>query len=103
MFDYEVKGVELNTPQAVKNMNEQKIIISNMVFSVIRVLPMFVIAWLGYRVMSSARIPPARMKFPFTVPLVKGKTAKMIGILLLTVAFLQISQDLVYLARIMTK
>ena len=97
------QGIEFTTPESVRHMNEQKVIISNMVFSVLRMLPMFLVAWLGYRILASARVPPARMKSPFTVPLIQGKTAKMIGILLLTISFLQISQDLVTLAKIMTK
>ena len=92
-------GLDKSNPQAIIVMNQNKIIIANMAYTVIRVLPMMLIAWLGYRILASAKIPPARIKLPFTVPLIKGRNARMIGILLITLSLFLISQDLVFLAQ----
>lgn len=84
-------------PQLLAVLNKKKLLIAHISYGALRILPMLFFAWLGYRILASARIPPARMKFPFSVPLIQGKNARMFGILLLTVALLLISQDLVYL------
>jgi hypothetical protein len=94
-----VLGVDNHDPRSILNMNQNKIIISNMAITVMHVVPMLLIAWLGYRIAASASIPPARMKLPFTVPLIKGKNARMVGILVITVALFLISQDLVNLGQ----
>ena len=96
-------GLDQNDAEAIAVMNKRKVIIANMAFTVIRVLPMLLFAWLGYRILASAKIPPARMKLPFTVPLIKGKNARMVGILILTLSLFLISQDLVYLAQKITQ
>ena len=92
-------GLDKNDPQAIAAMNQNKIVIANIAFTMIRVLPMLLIAWLGYRILASAKLPPARMKLPFSVPLIKGKNARMIGILLMTLSLFIISQNIVYLAK----
>lgn len=94
-----VLGVNNHDPQSIFNMNQNKIIISNMAITVMHVIPMLLIAWLGYRISASASIPPARIKLPFSVPRIKGKNARMIGILLITIALFLISQDLVNLGQ----
>lgn len=92
-------GVNNSDPQSIINMNQNKILVSNMAVTVMQVIPMLFIAWFGYRILASARLPPARMKLPFTVPLIKGKNARMIGLLLITLALFLISQDLVTLGQ----
>ena len=92
-------GLDTRDPQSIILMNQNKIVIANIAFTMIRVLPMLLIAWLGYRILASAKLPPARMKLPFSVPLIKGKNARMIGILLMTLSLFIISQNIVYLAK----
>jgi hypothetical protein len=92
-------GVNNSDPQSIINMNQNKVLVSNMAVTVMQVIPMLFIAWFGYRILASARLPPARMKLPFTVPLIKGKNARMIGLLLITLALFLISQDLVTLGQ----
>ena len=92
-------GVDSRDPQSIILMNQNKIIITTMVITAIHILPMLMLAWLGYRILTSAKLPPARMKLPFAVPLIKGKNARLIGILLLVSSFFFISQDLVALAQ----
>lgn len=92
-------GVDSRDPQSIMLMNQNKINITTMVITAIHILPMLMLAWLGYRILTSAKLPPARMKLPFSVPLVKGKNARLIGILLLVSSFFFIFRDLVALVR----
>lgn len=92
-------GVDIRDPQSIALMNQNKIIMTHIVVTVLHVLPMLMLSWLGYRILTSAKLPPARMKLPFTVPLIKGKNARLIGILLMVTSLFLISQDLVLLAQ----
>lgn len=92
-------GIDKRDVQAILAMNQRKVDIATMALTIAHVLPLSLIVWLGYRILASAKIPPARMKLPFTVPLIKGKNARMIGILLITLALFLISQDIVLLSR----
>ena len=92
-------GVDIREPQSITLMNQNKIVMTHIVVTTIHILPLLMLAWLGYRVLTSARLPPARMKLPFTVPLVKGKNARLIGILLLITSLFLISQALVLFAQ----
>ena len=95
-------GIDVRDPQSIILMNQNKVVMTHVVITVIHVLPMLMLAWLGYRALTSARLPPARMKLPFTVPLVKGKNARLIGILLMITSLFLIAQDLVLLAQKIT-
>ena len=95
-------GVDVRDPQSIILMNQNKIVMTHVVITVLHVLPMLMLGWLGYRVLTSARLPPARMKLPFTVPLIKGKNARFIGILLMMTSLFLIAQDLVLLAQKIT-
>ena len=92
-------GVDIRDPQSIILMNQNKIVMTNLVITTMHILPMLMVVWLGYRILTSASLPPARMKLPFTVPLIKGKNARLIGILLMTLSLFLISQDLVLLAQ----
>lgn len=95
-------SVDNRDPQSIILMNQNKVVMIYVVVTVIHVLPMLMLAWLGYRILTSARLPPARMKLPFTVPLLKGKNARLIGILLMMTSLLLIAQALVLLAQKIT-
>ena len=95
-------SVDNRDPQSIILMNQNKVVMMYVVVTVIHVLPMLMLAWLGYRTLTSARLPPARMKLPFTVPLLKGKNARLIGILLMMTSLFLIAQALVLLAQKIT-
>lgn len=90
-------GIDNRDIQAILAMNHNKMVMTSISLTTAHVIPLTLIAWFGYRILTSARIPPARMKLPFTVPLIEGKNARMIGILLMTLALFLISQDLAHL------
>lgn len=90
-------GVDSRDPQSIILMNQNKITITAMVVTAIHILPLLMLGWLGFRILASAKLPPARMKLPFSVPLMKGKNARLLGVVLILTSFFFISQDLVAL------
>lgn len=88
-------GVDVRNPESIMLMNQNKVVITNVVITALYILPMMMIAWLGYRVLTSAKLPPSRMKLPFAVPLLKGKKARLVGIVLMSISFLLLSQAIV--------
>lgn len=95
-------GVDVRDPQSFILMDQNKVVMTHVVVTVLHILPMLMMVWLGYRILTSAKLPPARMKLPFTVPLIKGKNARFIGILLMVTSLLLIAQALVLLAQKIT-
>ena len=92
-------GVDIRDPQSIVLMNQNKVVITNVVITVMYILPMLMLAWLGYRILTSAKLPPSRMKLPFTAPLIKGKNARLIGLVLMSLSLFFIFRDLVLLAQ----
>lgn len=86
-------------PASMEALNKTKIFIANIAFGTLRSLPMCVFLWFGYRTTVSARMPPPGMKFPFTVRVIKDKQARMFGMLLMVVAGLLLSRELVLLTK----
>ena len=80
-------------PLNVTHLNQLKIRVAGLAFSLSRMLPTLLFLWLGYRVLTSASLPPARMRFPFTVVRIKGRTAKMFGLLCITISLLVIANE----------
>lgn len=76
-------SVDSRDPQSILLMNHNKIEITKVVVATLYIAPLLLITWLGYRIITSAKLPPARMKLPFSVPLVQGKKAKLIGLFLM--------------------
>ena len=92
-------GVDVRNPESIMLMNQNKVVITNVVITALYILPMMMVAWLGYRVLTSAKLPPARMKLPFAVPLIKGKKARLVGIVLMSISFFLLSQAIVVMMQ----
>ncbi|MDH5447091.1 MAG: hypothetical protein OEY52_16200 [Gammaproteobacteria bacterium] len=86
-------------PFAMSGMNEKKMRYASIAYAATRSLPVGLMFWLGYRVVTSARIPPARMKLPFTVQKVKGRQARVFGLLLMGVSLFLLYWEMVQLSR----
>lgn len=86
---------------AVEQINKLKIIVSAIIYTVVGIIPAIFAAWFGYRVVASAKLPPVllsgKTRFPFTVVVIKGRTAKMFGVLIITVSLVLIFQLFLYL------
>lgn len=86
-------------PFAMAGMNEKKLRYASVAYAAARSLPIGLLFWLGYRMVTSARIPPARMKLPFTVQKVKGRQARLFGLLLMGVSLFLLYWEMVQLSR----
>lgn len=88
-----INGMNLSMINVI---NEKKKFITHTAYGMLRMLPMLLLAWFAYRVIASARLPPAQMKLPFSLPLKTGRTAKIVGLCLMTLSLLFIAQGIVY-------
>jgi len=86
-------------PLSIPELNQQKILIAAMAFTMARSLPMIFFFWFAYRVILSARMPPARMRFPFTVQVIKGKPARMFAMLIISICILLLYHEFYLLSH----
>lgn len=86
-------------PLAMAGLNEKKMQFASVAYAAARSLPIGLLFWLGYRIITSASIPPARMKFPFSVQKVKGRQARLYGLLLVGVSLFLLYWEMVQLSR----
>ena len=97
---------EQNTPVLLEHINKVKLRVSTIVYTLIGLIPSFYASWFGYRVIASSKLPPVllsgKTRFPFTVVVIKGKPAKMFGILIIVVAMILISQLFLFAVKNLT-
>ena len=78
---------EQNTPALIEHINKIKLVVSTLIYTLIGLIPAFYASWFGYRVVASSKLPPVllsgKTRFPFTVLVIKGKHAKMFGVLII--------------------
>ena len=92
--------VTAGDPLDVASLNQTKIRVAGMAYSLSRLLPILLFLWVGYRIVTSASLPPARMKFPFTVVRIKGRNAKMFGLLCIGISLLVLANEAYIVATI---
>lgn len=80
-------------PLNVASLNQTKVRVAGMTYSLSRMLPILLFLWIGYRIVASASLPPTRMKFPFTVVRIKGRTARMFGLLCIGISLLVLANE----------
>lgn len=94
---------EEKTAVLIEQVNKLKLVISTIIYTVIGLIPTFYASWFGYRVVASSKLPPVllsgKTRFPFTIVVIRGKHAKMFGILIITVSLVVIFQLFIYLAK----
>ena len=87
---------EQNSPVMLEHINRLKLTVSTIVYTLVGLIPAFYASWFGYRVIASSKLPPVllsgKTRFPFTVVVIKGRPAKMFGILIIVVAMILIIQ-----------
>lgn len=90
--------LSLNQPDkelaAIQAFNEKKKYIASIAFGIARSLPILLFLWLAYRIMLCNRVPPKGMKVPFTVKVIKGEQAKMIGLSMIAMALILLFREL---------
>ncbi len=87
-------------PLNVIALNHAKRQVAGMAYSLSRLLPILFFLWLGYRIITSASLPPARMKFPFTVVRITGRNARMFGLLCMGISLLVLANEAYIVARL---
>lgn len=87
----------------LEQLNRLKLISSTLIYVVLGVLPASFIAWFGYRIVASSKLPPVLLSgkthFPFTVVVIKGRVAKMFGVLIIIISLVLIFQLVLYAAK----
>ena len=90
----------------IEQLNKVKLVVSTIIYTVIGIIPVFFAMWYGYRIVASSKIPPVllsgKTRFPFTVVVIKGRTAKMFGILIIVISLVLIFQLLLYLIKVIS-
>ena len=89
----------------VEQLNQLKIITSTLIYTVLGILPAIFTAWFGYRIVASSKLPlvllSGKTRFPFTVVVIKGRAAKMFGVLIIIVSLVLIFQLVLYAAKVL--
>ncbi len=95
---------EAKTALFIEQINKLKLIVSTLIYTVVGLIPAFFSSWFGYRIVASAKLPPVllsgKTRFPFTVAVIKGKPAKMFGVLIIVVSLVLISQLIIFAAKV---
>ena len=85
------------TAEGIAALNNQKRYMSSVVFGVARSLPIMLFLWLGWQIVQAQRLPPRGIRLPVAVLLVEGRKAVMIGMVIVVVAIMLLSRELVML------
>ena len=92
-------NVNSSNLELINELTQKKKILSVVAYGTLRLIPVLLFAWFGYRILSSAKLPPARMLLPFSVPAQKGRNAKVIGLFIISLSLLFIAQNIAYVAK----
>ena len=94
-----------NTSALIEHINKIKLVVSTLIYTIIGLIPAFYASWFGYRVVASSKLPPVllsgKTRFPFTVVVIKGKHAKMFGVLIIVVSVVLIAQLFLYAIKVL--
>ena len=90
----------------IEQLNKIKLVVSTIIYSVIGVIPAIFAVWFGYRIVASSKLPPVllsgKTRFPFTVVVLKGRMAKMFGVLTIATSLLLIFQIALHLIKVLS-
>lgn len=94
----------MENPDLIEELNKLKLLLSTIIYTVLGLIPAFFASWFGYRIIASSKLPPVllsgKTRFPFTVVVVKGRPAKMFGVLIIIVSLLLIFQLLLHAIKV---
>ena len=95
---------EQKSPASIEQINQLKLVVSTLIYVFLGLIPALFGSWFGYRIVASSKLPPVllsgRTRFPFTVVAIKGKPAKMFGVLIIIVSLALIFQLLLYAVKV---
>lgn len=87
------------TPEAVVALNERKLLLASWGYGLLRSLPLLLLLWVGWQITHSRLLPPRQLKLPFSVVLIKGAKAQMIGMGIIALSLLSLLRELSLLAQ----
>lgn len=94
---------EQNSPAFIQQINKLKLMVSTLIYAIVGLIPAFFTSWFGYRIVASSKLPPVllsgKTRFLFTVAVIKGRPAKMFGVLIIIVSLVFIFQLFLYAAK----
>ncbi|TPW10447.1 MAG: hypothetical protein FD130_2217 [Halothiobacillaceae bacterium] len=80
---------------ALNTLNQRKIYTTAIAFSVARSLPVLLFLWFGSQVLSAQRLPPRGMRLPFSVPVLEGVKARMVGMLIVVMSLIVLFREVI--------
>ena len=90
----------------IEQINKVKLVVSTIIYTILGIIPAVFAMWFGYRTVASSKLPPVllsrKTRFPFTVVVIKGRTAKMFGVLIIVISLVLIFQLLLYLIKVIS-
>ncbi len=89
------------TPEGVAALNEKKLLLATWGFVLLRSIPVLLFIWLGWQVVRSRRLPSPGLRLPFSVLLISGQRAQLIGMVMVAVALLSLLRELGLLASVL--
>lgn len=93
------KGPDMDLA-AIERFNQRKVYITTIAFGVARSFPILFFLWFGYQSMISGQLPPRNMKMPFTIRIIKGKNASMLGMFVIALSLLLLFRELSLLLQV---
>ena len=96
---------EQGSLQHIEKIDKIKLLASTVIYSVAGFIPASYAGWFGYRVVASSKLPPVllsgKTRFPFTVVAIKGRHAKMFGVLIIIVSLVLIFQLFLHALKVL--
>ena len=96
--------LEQKSPASIEQINQIKLIVSTLIYVLLGLIPTSFASWFGYRVIASSKLPPMLLSgktyFPFTVVVIKGRPAKMFGVLIIIISLTLIFQLFFHLVKV---
>lgn len=96
---------EQKSPASIDQINQIKLIVSTLIYVLLGLIPASFASWFGYRVVASSKLPPVLLSgktySPFTVVVIKGRPAKMFGVLIIIISLVLIFQLFLYLVKVL--
>ncbi len=89
------------TPEGIATLNEKKQLFASWGFMLLRSIPLLLFLWLGWQVARSRRLPSPGLRLPFTVCLIQGPKAQLIGMGMIAVALLSLLREVSHLVSVL--
>ncbi len=98
LIDFMLMQLPMNgSYEAIVALNQKKVYVSAIAFGVARSLPILMFLWIGFQILQTQRLPPRGLRLPFTVRVIDGPKARMMGMVMVAVSFILLFRELTLL------